>query len=475
MHKLFLFLLLSFITFPTLANIKFVSASGASRVTVSTESETTGESIIYAGLAGTCASSDGVNTCNSCTQGNFTPCNMSNIYPSLILRMSFRTDTTSVNGSAVRFILKGASSSLTKIVTASANSDFTVDATWSEICPLLGSDGNCSTSTSGILSVALEAGLDLDNNSEPDSDNKVSVKFKINNLNSMSDSSAYSTLSGLCAEGSSSSVGQGGTANVGVCDYVLKPGDEKIFIKSFNVGTVSGGSLAPTFADFPHSNFLLFYNQASDSSDASKSAALNAINHNSEYRSFDLSSDGTDVTIGNDRATDFENDMTYCFLLANQNAAGNIFYFTPPTLFMTASQINNACVTPSQVVGLLDDKNCFIATAAFGSSVAGEVQTLRDFRNKFLVPYESGRKFVKWYYSWSPQAAEFISQNETLRTAISVLLWPLIVVAKVFLFLNFWPALLVTLLFLILLKSTWRSIQFSLLKSKKVSSRSKKF
>lgn len=480
MHKFYLILLLSSFSISTLAATRFVGAAGASGVTVADQSQTTSESIIYGGIGSTTCSGDGFNTCNSCSSSSFSPCNMNSIYPSLLLRMSFTSDSSNLNGNLVRFVLKGPNSTLTKTVVASQNSEFTVEALWSEICPLLGSDGNCATSTSGILSVALEVGLDLDNNSEIDSDNKLSVKIKLNNLSSLSTPTTYSNLLDLCVGGKTSNVGAGGTtSNVGVCGYELKPGDEKIFVKDFNVGAVSGGALTPAFADFPQNNFLLFYKEAAGVSDAEKIAALNQITYASPYRSFELTSDGNEVVVADDRAVDFENDVTYCFLLANQNAAGNIFYFSPASLYTSdttgLNKLTSACVTPSQVVGLLDDKNCFIATAAFGSSVAGEVQTLRDFRNKFLVPYDSGRKFVKWYYSWSPQAAEFISQSEALRTAISILLWPLIVVAKVFLFLNFWPALLVTLLFLILLKSTWRSIQFSLLRSKKVSSRSKKF
>ncbi len=44
-----------------------------------------------------------------------------------------------------------------------------------------------------------------------------------------------------------------------------------------------------------------------------------------------------------------------------------------------------------------DDK-CFIATAAFGSTMEPEVITLREFRDTMLKPHALGRLFIKAYY-----------------------------------------------------------------------------
>lgn len=460
-NKIIILILLLFSNFAFSA-LKLISTSGASNVN-------TTDNIIYAGIAGTCTaeSQNGLDTCNSCLNAELSPCNFNNIYPSLTLRLTFRSEGTEISSATSKFTFKSTAGTVEKTVAATPNSDFTVDVLWSEICPLFGSDSSCAADSDASISGSVDAGLDIDNNGEPDSENKLSIRFRLNNLNSLSDITNYSFLSGLCAEGSSSSVGVGGSANIGVCDIFIKSGDEKIIVKNYNVGAVASGALTPAFNDFPQTSFVLFYNQAADSTEAAKSTALSTITQQSQIKTFNLTSNGTDVELDNDRADGFENDSTYCFILANQNQAGNIFYFAQPSLYNTSEAINGVCVTASIAVGLLDDKSCFIATAAFGGPLANEVQTLREFRDQFLIPYDWGRDFVSWYYSWSPQAAAYITNSESLQFVASLLLWPLVIVSKVFLFLNFWPAVLTLLLFLVLLRSTFKKLHFFNLKTRK--------
>ncbi len=63
---------------------------------------------------------------------------------------------------------------------------------------------------------------------------------------------------------------------------------------------------------------------------------------------------------------------------------------------------------------------CFIATAAYGTDTAKEIDILREFRDTVLLPNNLGARFISFYYRTSPPIADFISQHEILRTAVRV-------------------------------------------------------
>jgi hypothetical protein len=63
---------------------------------------------------------------------------------------------------------------------------------------------------------------------------------------------------------------------------------------------------------------------------------------------------------------------------------------------------------------------CFIATAAYGTDTAKEIDILREFRDTVLLPNSLGVMFVSLYYKTSPPIASFISQHEVLRTVVRV-------------------------------------------------------
>ena len=62
--------------------------------------------------------------------------------------------------------------------------------------------------------------------------------------------------------------------------------------------------------------------------------------------------------------------------------------------------------------------DCFIATAAYGTPAAEEINVLRRFRDDFLVHNAPGKAFVVCYYVLSPPVADFISEHELLRTMV---------------------------------------------------------
>jgi hypothetical protein len=67
-------------------------------------------------------------------------------------------------------------------------------------------------------------------------------------------------------------------------------------------------------------------------------------------------------------------------------------------------------------------EGCFIATAAYGTSTAKELDTLRTFRDEVLLESTVGSQLVEWYYQTSPPVADFISEHEVLRTLVRELL-----------------------------------------------------
>lgn len=69
---------------------------------------------------------------------------------------------------------------------------------------------------------------------------------------------------------------------------------------------------------------------------------------------------------------------------------------------------------------------CFIATAAFGTELAPEVELLKVFRDLRLRRSAGGRRFVACYYRLSPPIAMFIGRCAPARAITRLLLRPLI-------------------------------------------------
>ncbi len=62
--------------------------------------------------------------------------------------------------------------------------------------------------------------------------------------------------------------------------------------------------------------------------------------------------------------------------------------------------------------------DCFIATAAYGTATAAEINVLRSFRDRVLLMSPAGRDYIDFYYAASPPIADFIARHEALRTVV---------------------------------------------------------
>ena len=69
---------------------------------------------------------------------------------------------------------------------------------------------------------------------------------------------------------------------------------------------------------------------------------------------------------------------------------------------------------------------CFVATAAFGSSLEPHVMTLKDFRDQYLLTNRWGREFVEFYYKISPQIADIIADYKPLKLIVRTSLYPIV-------------------------------------------------
>ena len=73
---------------------------------------------------------------------------------------------------------------------------------------------------------------------------------------------------------------------------------------------------------------------------------------------------------------------------------------------------------------------CLIATAAFGSEMAPQVQFLRELRDNTVLQTESGTSFMtgfnQFYYSFSPAVADYERENPVFKEAVKLTLTPLL-------------------------------------------------
>ena len=86
-------------------------------------------------------------------------------------------------------------------------------------------------------------------------------------------------------------------------------------------------------------------------------------------------------------------------------------------------------------VGTMENENeegggCLIATAAFGSEMAPQVQFLREIRDGTVMTTQSGTAFMtgfnQFYYSFSPYVADYERENPVFKEAAKVTLTPLL-------------------------------------------------
>jgi len=74
---------------------------------------------------------------------------------------------------------------------------------------------------------------------------------------------------------------------------------------------------------------------------------------------------------------------------------------------------------------------CFIATAAYGTPMAREIEILREFRDGYLLTNRLGQALTDLYYRVSPPIAEFITEHPSLKPIVRAGLLPAVAMSTV--------------------------------------------
>ncbi|MBC7372072.1 MAG: hypothetical protein H7326_10930, partial [Bdellovibrionaceae bacterium] len=378
-----------------------------------------------AGNTGGClAPTDANSTCNSCDGTGLKVCNPTSINlvnGLLTIQMKSSTAGSFTANSRVKYKITGTTSLGTDDGPAqnlSVNNPFYIRIKWSSLCALAGV--SATTCLNFPANQTLSVGIDWNNDDVLDE--KIDFKLVVNSV----PGGAATEISTTCTAGIANTV-----QAEGICDYKMKRGDEKVYLIEFQPST---NTMATTQPDVKFDRVAMFYSEGA--------ANAATINNKMPYVTLSVTSDTTGTTrpsISENKITGLKNGINYCFALGNMDQTGNILNYPKNAVLTDGTKV---CAKPTPVVGLLDDKSCFIATATFGSQMAPEVVTFRQFRNQFLLTNSPGRAFVKAYYKFGPIAANWISESSVLKSISLGILWPLLLFVKLSLSIGLFQALL---------------------------------
>jgi len=111
----------------------------------------------------------------------------------------------------------------------------------------------------------------------------------------------------------------------------------------------------------------------------------------------------------------------------------------PQSSYYVAVRAFSICDAPSPIVVAQSSTKtqkfvvlhgCFIATAAYGSPMAAELDALRAVRDRALLTNPLGRLAVASYYAMSPPIARAIASDDRLRAGARAVLRPIVDVAE---------------------------------------------
>ena len=111
---------------------------------------------------------------------------------------------------------------------------------------------------------------------------------------------------------------------------------------------------------------------------------------------------------------------------------GSLDLFTPQPMQTGISNNNELAreISSSDDEEISEGGGCLIATAAYGSEMAPQVQFLREIRDSKVMTTQSGTAFMtgfnQFYYSFSPTVADYERENPVFKEAVKVTLTPML-------------------------------------------------
>ncbi len=434
--KLLGFFLLSL---PALATVTLTGVTGVSKFVQNTDGSVT----IYGGIQGGnvtpatfgCLSTSGA--CNTCvgnvafgtvgpgTQHRQMPCNMTGVFKETIATFAGTQTTNPANG---KFLLCNGTTEIAATLNLSTN----LTVAWTDICSRAVTGGESTCATNINQTVTFGVGTDCNNIGNE----KVNVKVITRHVNvepgvDVTTVNTYTPPPIASPDPNPAAC----TTSKGACFFRLFPGDGKVYVDRDLTPGIASDFPATDASGVTYDN-LVFFLLPTGTSGEDAGAVTN------DVETFNQITTGTElygvlsITAQGDVASSsidgLNNEARYCFKMGSQDTTGNIDHVSSTDCTVEgiysdpASDCRNVCTSPSEVVGLLTDTSCFIATAAYGSSLDPHVNLLRNFKNEYLVPHWMGRKLIKAYYSISPQIAQWVAQNEIIKSSVRLILWPII-------------------------------------------------
>ena len=118
------------------------------------------------------------------------------------------------------------------------------------------------------------------------------------------------------------------------------------------------------------------------------------------------------------------------FVTLEFNGMGTHYLTISESTYQNAQQTDDSNDKASEDFTESNGGGCLIATAAFGSEMAPQIQLLRELRDNIILQTQSGATFMtglnQFYYSFSPAIADYERENPVFKEAVKLTLTPLL-------------------------------------------------